>query len=77
MEEKSVAVKRTDKGVKVVFKGTWTRNDVEGVYRAMIMELPRHLAEVRKADAPRVQAIKEAEAKIEEDKIKAKGEEND
>lgn len=44
---KSVMIKRADKGVKVVFEGVWTRNEVDGAYRAMILELPKHLFQLK------------------------------
>jgi len=47
MEEKSVMIKRADKGINVVFDGVWTRSDVDGAYRAMILELPKHLFQLR------------------------------
>lgn len=40
-----VAVTLDDEGVNVSFEGFWLRKDVDAAYRAMLIQLPKHLAQ--------------------------------
>lgn len=43
MNDKSVNISYSNGKLNVAFKGIWRRSDVDNAYRAMLMELPRHL----------------------------------